>query len=436
MATQASARKVAWWKFPGYWATLAGAIQGFMGYGFMLYAWSAFIPLFGKEFGWSAAVLGATGSVLRFLQIPLSPLGGWLTDRIGPRLNGILTTVFMGVGWFLLTLIDSPLWLYIVYGVVMNLGYNGGLYKVSYPAVNRFFVRLRARGIGLVTLGAGFGGTVLVPVTAVLLEAYGWRTTAMIIGFSVLAVGILTSFLFISHPPEHYGLYPDNETPEETERKAAELRARGRARAAATGLVDYTQGQILRTPAYWFLVVAGTAAVLGAAPLPLFQNLRLQQVGYSLTEAAAFYSLNFIFTLVGRGSVALLGDWLAERISIRVTMCVCLFLQSIGILLFALALNNYFVVGWAALHGVGYGAWIPLSGQIMGAYFGRRAMGFAYGLWLGLTGITGSLSPFVFGWLRDTTGDWVLPFMVGVVAFAVGAVTYLGAVQPKPREAS
>ena len=64
-------------------------------------------------------------------------------------------------------------------------------------------------------VGCGFGaGGILIPLIVWLIDLYQWRTTLIMLGLEMWAMGIPLSFA-IRHRPEQYGYFPDGEIPAE-----------------------------------------------------------------------------------------------------------------------------------------------------------------------------------------------------------------------------
>ena len=83
------------------------------------------------------------------------PFGGMLIDKYGPRKITTISTIIASLG-LLLVLFVRDIWQFvIVWGFVVSLGYNLGLYDTVNAAVAKWFVRNRGRAISLVTIGGG-----------------------------------------------------------------------------------------------------------------------------------------------------------------------------------------------------------------------------------------------------------------------------------------
>ena len=76
-------------------------------------------------------------------------------------------------------------------------------------AVTRWFRRRRGMALSLVTMGISSGGVVMVPLTQVMLDRYGWRFALGAIGVGILLVMLPPVFLFMRDYPEQVGQSPD-----------------------------------------------------------------------------------------------------------------------------------------------------------------------------------------------------------------------------------
>ena len=104
------------------------------------------------------------------------PFGGMLIDKYGERKITIISTIIACAGLIALLYVRE-LWQFIVvWGFIVSLGFNLGLYDTVNSAVSKWFVKKRGRALSLVTLGGGLGGPVIVPMMAWFIINYGWRT--------------------------------------------------------------------------------------------------------------------------------------------------------------------------------------------------------------------------------------------------------------------
>lgn len=419
-------------QFPGVWAAVAGVVQSVMGYWGINFGWTPLVRFIRDDLKWTATEIGLGTTAGRITGILGSPAGGWVVDHWGPRWGSLLflsayNVMVISFGWM------TELWHYLVLFAIAYFFYAGGMYQMSWPAVNRWWMDRRALMISVVVLGGGFSGIWGGPLLTWMCDTYGWRTADMQMGVAMLISCAVVAFLYPDHMPERYGLYVDNLSPEERQARAERAAARRGQRAVVRPfLADLTTGQALRSFAFWMFTLAGIAAAFGAAPVLYFQNLRMGAAGYSTMEAAAYFSLRMVFSYVGRFAAMLFGDWFIARYPVRFMLAFANILQVIGLVFFALGTEAHYFILWAVFEGTGFGLFVPAIAIMGGAYFGRASFGFIYGLRTGLTGIGGAIAPTFTGWLADIgRGDWTLAFVAVVVGYALAALFAILAIPPK-----
>ncbi|HOM29507.1 MAG TPA: MFS transporter, partial [Deltaproteobacteria bacterium] len=85
------------------------------------------------------------------------------------------------------------------------------------------------------------------------------------------------------------------------------------------------------------------------------------------------------------------------------------------------------IIGW------NYGAMFTLFPATCLQYYGAQAQATNYGLLFTSWGLAGFLGPFVGGWLKDTTGTYSAPFVVGAVVVCV-SVLIIALMKPPVRK--
>ena len=192
--------------FYGWWIVLsAGGIQMLSGLLWMQ-SYGAYVVLLQEDFGWSKALVAGAFALTRIESGILGPLQGWLVDKYGPRLILSIGIVIFGIGFILFSQIESLLAFYLTFALIAVGSSLGGFATVMVSIVN-WFNRHRAKAVAFSQIGYSLGG-LLVPIVILCLEAFGWRTTAMLSGILVLVVG-LPLVQLVRHRPQDYGEVAD-----------------------------------------------------------------------------------------------------------------------------------------------------------------------------------------------------------------------------------
>lgn len=376
-------------------------------------------------------MMGALASAQRANGIWMHPFVGWFGDYFGPRWAVGVGLCFITACWAGFPFVTEYWHLYITFATLLTFGMSMGLMRGPQIAIVRWWIDRRALALGIRSLVEGLSGVVGLPLVAIFIDAYGWQAGAWLFAFMTFVLSMPLVPLYPHHMPQDYGFYPDNLTPEMRRQKAErEAAKRGVEVRVRPELVDITIGEAIRDRSFWMLVLAIGTMMIGAAPLMIFQNARMGALGYSVVEAAAFYSYQQISSYIGRVTVTFFGDSLALKFPVRLVMAVIFYLQAVGLALFGVGTTPIWFFAWALMHGIAAGANPIWNSMLMAAYFGRGAFGTVFGVRIALTSVIGAIAPVLMGWLADVYG-WTVPFLWATFAYTLGGTLMLFATPPK-----
>ena len=165
--------------FYGWWIVAANAAITFYVAGTFFYGFGAFINPLKNAFGWSTAQIALAFSIRSAEAGPIAPLAGYVVDRFGARAVTIFGALVTGLGFLLLSYINSLAAFYIAY-MVIALGTSFLLTITPMTNITNWFIKKRGRALGLFAVGAGLGG-IIVPLITWLIGFYGWRNTLIFI---------------------------------------------------------------------------------------------------------------------------------------------------------------------------------------------------------------------------------------------------------------
>src|SRR5262245_7844750 len=222
--------------FYGWWIVGAGfGIEALIG-ALVFHAYGAYVVLLREEFGWSKTMLSAAFAMARAESGILGPVQGWLTDRFGPQALIRVGMAIFGVGFMLLSQINSPLTFFLAFFVIAVGSSLGGYLPIAVAIVN-WFRRRRALALSISSTGMPMGG-LLASLVVLSLGRFGWRWTAFGSGVLILLVGLPLARL-VRHRPEPYGERPDG-ADEAAAAPVAAPRVAGPRPAAAGPARDFT----------------------------------------------------------------------------------------------------------------------------------------------------------------------------------------------------
>ena len=170
-----------------------------------------FLPI-SQDLGLSRAATSLAFSLSRAQGAIEAPLVGHLIDRYGPR-PIIVTAVFLaGVGYILLSWVNSYASFLTVYLGVICLAFVAGFVHSPLVVANNWFIRQRARAMTVISAAVPVGGALISPLLAVGVASIGWRWAAFASGCIFLTVCLPLSFQ-LKRSPESLGMLPDGEDP-------------------------------------------------------------------------------------------------------------------------------------------------------------------------------------------------------------------------------
>lgn len=418
--------------FYGWWVVGAGSFLYALGIGSVFYGFNTFFNPMIAEFGWSRAVTSGAFSLARLEGGIEGPVVGWLIDKFGARKIAFVGIGLAGAGFLALTLVNSNvLSLYLIFGLLLAMGYNTGFFHPTTAAAANWFIKKRSRALSFITVGGGIGGAVIVPLLALLITQYGWRSAAVVMGLAMWVFGFPAAFLMRSRP-EDKGLLPDGETMPEGPAvtagpRGAESEGQSPAAAAGTGEVDFTVREALRTSAFWSLVVPIMLRACVLSGLVVHQIPHLVDMGFSYQAAAQVLGTMVLMSIPGR----LIFGWIGDRFDKRRLLFISCLFQALGIWIFINAGNLGMVYLFVVLYGLGYGGSIPLTMGLRADLFGRRIFATIGGITVAITAVVSVAAPVLAGYLYDVTHSYRMAFYAFLVLISLSGFAFLLVRQPE-----
>lgn len=159
-------------------------------------------PLIQKDLGLTATQLGLAFSAFAYPYAFFQIVGGWLGDRLGPRVTLTLCAVLVGV---------ATIWTGFVGGLValflarLALGIGEG---PAFPTATRALANWmrpdqRAFAQGITHAFARAGNAITPPLIAVMVVAFSWRDSFIFLGVVALLWGVLWFIYFRDDPRTH-----------------------------------------------------------------------------------------------------------------------------------------------------------------------------------------------------------------------------------------
>lgn len=370
-----------------------------------VYAWSVFVkPLKGLNH-WSTTEVSLTFTLAIFFLGIGSTIGGFLLDRLGPRLMGTIAGVVYGIGVIGASLgaRNLPL-LYLFYGVIGGIGLGLG-YIVPVATLVKWFPDRRGLITGLAVGGFGAGALITAPVATQLIKSSGVATTFLILGVIYLIVVVVTAQFYRAAPS---GYRPAGWEPSQGQK----TQRAGR---------DFTIGQAL-SRWQWYLLWLMLALNVSAGIMLISQAAPIAQevTGTSALVAAGLVGLISIFNGAGRVFWATTSDFIGRRY----VFLIMFLLQAVIFFVLPQAVSYTFFAILACIIALCYGGGFGTMPAFAADYFGPRFAGSIYGLMLTAWGVGGVVGPILIAQVRDRTGHY------STAMYVIAAVMLISAVVP------
>src|SRR5512132_1972828 len=341
-----------------------------------LYAWSVFVAPLEKEFGWTRA---NTSSVYTWAIVVFALsfiLAGRLQDKYGPFRVSLVGCILLTVGFFLSARTTSLTYLIVCFGILVGIG-NGFGYATPIPVMAKWFPDKRGLAVGLAVAGYGGGSAIFGPLANLkLIPTYGWRTTFIVLGI-IFFVMTLIGALLLKNPP--VGYRPPGWAPAPA------------AKAAAT-THEFTPGETLRTPAFYFMWVAYACGTF--AGLMVISQLVPFAKDVGLTEVAGTTLL--VVGAAGNAGGRILSGWLSDAVGRLNVLRLMIAISAVGMPILYLVGDAQltfltfvliFVIYWC------YGTQLSVNASTTSDFWGTKNAGINYGMLFLAWGVAGYFGP-------------------------------------------
>lgn len=328
--------------------------------------------------------------------ILIAPLTGVLADRIGARWIICSCSLILSFGVMLMGVSKTLVMSCIAFSIT-GLGATG-MWAPVIALVQRWFApRRRGFALGILSTGYGLGFAMIGAIFPWIVSQYNWRFAWYFLGIAALLIALMNGVL-IRSDPESTGNSPWGE------------RNHGVSERTAYTSKERSLSRIFKEKGFWIIGLSYFCISYSLYGITTFMvDYARSGAGYSLRQASLLATVHGLSQIVGVLVILPLSDILGRRKTIILSnsvICGCL----VGILLVGDEWRIlYILVGILAVF---YGATFPVYGACSGDYFPRKFMASVVGAWSLFYGTGAILVHWVSGFLRDTTGDYQLPFLV------------------------
>lgn len=389
------------------WLVVIGALVIQISLG-AVYIWSVFQTPLKRQFpSWTETQVTLPAQIVLAAFALAVIFGGRLQDRLGPRKVATVGGIILGIGLILARFAGNfsseiaLAWLILTFSLLGGIGI-GAAYVCPIATCVKWFPDKKGLITGLAVAGFGAGAFFFAPLAKGLISGVPYEllgiklfplpelevfNTFAALGL-IFLVAVVAGAQLLRNPPAGY--IPAGWTPA--------------TKTSAPAKVDYTPGEMLRTPTFWVLWItyfagctAGLQVIMKTSPIwQSFAFSGLTSIPEAdfhrvTTTGAMAVSILAIFNSLGRILWGKLSDSTGRKATL-ITMFVICAASMLG--LDWLRTYPQFMVGICAV-GLCFGGYLALYPAITADFYGTKHIGANYGWMFSAYGAGGLAGPFL-----------------------------------------
>ena len=315
----------------------------------LIHGFGVFIVPIAEDTGWDRITIAAVVAPVALVNGLMSPLVGALTDRVGPRLVLIISSITTGVGLVGIGLTSGTLSGFVAVVVAASI-LGGAQTGVPYThVVVGWFQARRGLALGAMLSFVGLGIASVPLLLSLVISAWGWRAAFVAAGTVTTFVTLTIALFAIQDPP---------------------------ARQLSHQVEGHSLKEAVATASFWLMLGAFALNYLAAAAGSVSLPVILADRDVSSANAAIVLSVVGGFFIVARLGFGALLDRLPP---LPLTSFVFLF-PTVGHLLLAGSDGPLPAYASAIFFGLALGAEGDAMGYLLARRFGIRNFGKIFGI--------------------------------------------------------
>jgi len=325
------------------------------------YAWTLFVkPLQQGHKSWDLAGIQWAGTLFLLFETWITPVEGWLIDRLGPRI--FLTTggVLVGIGWGSMGYANTLMQLYVLYAIA---GVGAAfIYSGSVATALKWFPDRRGTISGFITAGFGAGAALFIPIIARALQVTNFKNVFL---WSGIGQGLLIVIAaqFLHNPGADFSVSA-----------AAKKHVSPKIRRNQQ---QFNSLQMLLTPQFYLMFITFAMINIGGSML----TIQGAPVAASFGITSTFLTAALATSRLANGAGRIFLGWISDRIGREMAMFIPYVLQAFSLLLVLKVgrINGtWFTISMAIVYFI-WGSMFSLFPAMIGDYYGANNATSNYG---------------------------------------------------------
>lgn len=282
------------------------------------YGWTLFVNPIEAEHHWGLPAIQVAFTVFVLIETWLVPLEGYLVDKYGPKLVGVVSGVLVALAWVINAYANSLAMLYLG-AVVGGIG-AGGVYGATVGNALKWFPDRRGLASGLTAMGFGAGSALTVYPIANMIKSQGYEAAFLKFGIAQGVVVFVLGWLL--------------RAPDDSIKMIAKPSA-----TVSTPTRDWRPMEVLASPIFWLLYVMFTLTATGGLVMtaqlkPFATDLKLDGANailLGITVSAVPFTLSMSRVLNGVSRPFF--GWVSDQIGRETTMLIAFTAEAIAFVL-------------------------------------------------------------------------------------------------------
>ena len=369
----------------------------------LLIAWICLLMTFVVRLAWSNVAV-TVGSTLNIPVIALgifvtafyigyvasNALGGFLSDKLGPRKMLACSFIPLGLATFAFSYTNSITTGFIIQ-LLMGL-FAGSVYATCVKVVMVWFDKSeRGRAMGLLTTATSLGVVVVNIVVPPALSSFGWQSVYYTLGIVAVVIGII-SFLVIKDSSNISG-------------------------ATSIASEKFGLSTLFKNKSLIILAIVGFCAMWGTWGFAFWANaLMIKEHSFTPVQAGSVTAMFGIGAVIAKPTIGYLSDLLGGKKKVLLIICYACFAVMLFVFSNMTNLTHFRIV--APLLGVFAFSYTPLMAAMIAENAGVKNAAAATGLTNAIWQIGSIIVPVAIGVVFQSTGSFLWVFST----LAVGPV--------------